>query len=146
MTAARKQIVVRIHDIADDTRWEQFRDAAVEVGVGSMLCVPMYVDEEVMGTLSLYGARPGAFREGAEPIARVLAALFAIALAEARHLSRMERALQNRDLIGQAKGILMHSHGIGGDAAFEMLRTHSQRTNSKLLTVAARVVEAGTLM
>jgi hypothetical protein len=31
---------------------------SVEAGVGSMLCVPMYVDEEVMGMLSLYGDRP----------------------------------------------------------------------------------------
>jgi len=145
LTAARKQIVVRMHDVAADTRWTEFRLAAVSCDVASMLCVPLHVDDQVLGTLSLYGEKADIFREGAEPVARMLAALAAVALAESHQRERMERALANRDLIGQAKGILMHRHGIRGDEAFEMLRTHSQRTNTKLITVAERVVEAGAL-
>ena len=134
-----------MHDIAADTRWAEFRAAALSCDVASMLCVPLDVDEQLPGTLSLYGACPGAFRVGAEPVARVLAALSAIALAESQQRERMERALHNRDLIGQAKGVLMQRHGIGADAAFAMLRRHSQHTNNKLLAVAERVVETGTL-
>jgi GAF domain-containing protein len=145
LTAARKQIVVRMYDVAADTRWAEFCAAALDLGVASMLCVPLYVDEQKLGTLSFYGEKPDAFREDAEPIARVLATLSAVALADAQHRARMERALHNRDLIGQAKGILMYRHGIGPDEAFAILRTQSQRTNSKLLAVAERVVETGTL-
>ena len=121
LTAARKQIVVRMHDIAADTRWSDFRRAAKECDVGSML------------------------RDGAEPIARLLATLSAVALADSFQRERMERALRNRDVIGQAKGILMSSHGLSADTAFEMLRTHSQRTNCKLVAVAERVAETGML-
>ena len=145
LTAARKQIVVRMHDVAADTRWTEFCAAALDRGVASMLCVPLFVDDQKLGTLSLYGESAGAFRENVEPVARVLATLSAIALADSRQRERMDRALHNRDLIGQAKGILMSRHGIGADAAFEMLRTHSQRTNSKLLAVVERVVETGAL-
>ena len=145
LTAARKQIVVRMHDIAADTRWGPFRASALNCEVASMLCVPLYVDDELLGTLSLYGREPDAFRNGAEPVARTLAALAAVALADSRHRARMERALHNRDLIGQAKGVLMHRHGVRADEAFAMLRDRSQRTNSKLLAVAERVVETGTL-
>ena len=145
LTAARKQIVVRMHDVAADTRWAEFCAAALDHGVASMLCVPLFVDDHRLGTLSLYGDRPGAFRENVEPVARVLATLAAIALADSRHRTRMERALHNRDLIGQAKGILMHRHGVGADEAFALLSERSQRTNSKLLAVAERVVETGTL-
>ncbi len=145
LTAARKQIVVRMHDIAADTRWSEFRSAAQSCDVGSMLCVPLYIDDRLLGTLSFYGERPDAFREGAEPIARLLATISAVALADTFHRERMERALHNRDVIGQAKGILMSRHGLPADAAFEMLRTRSQRTNSKLVTVAERVVETGML-
>ena len=145
LTAARKQIVVRMYDVAADTRWAEFCGAALDRGVASMLCVPLFVDDQKLGTLSLYGERPGAFRDNVEPIARVLATLSAIALADSRHRARMERALQNRDLIGQAKGILMYRHGVGADEAFAMLAQRSQRTNSKLLTVAERVVETGAL-
>ncbi len=145
LTAARKQIVVRMHDLAADTRWAEFRAAALDCGVASMLCLPLFVDDQRLGTLSLYGDRPGAFRDGAEPVARLLATVAAIALADSRHRARMERALHNRDLIGQAKGILMYRHGVGADEAFAMLRTRSQHTNSKLLAVAERVVETGSL-
>ena len=145
LTAARKQIVVRIHDVAADSRWAEFRAAAVERGVGSMLCVPLYVDEELLGTLSLYGDQPDAFRNDAEPVARLLATLSAVALADAFHRARMERALHNRDVIGQAKGILMHRHAVPADEAFAMLRAHSQNTNRKLMAVVQRVVETGSL-
>ncbi len=140
LTAARKQIVVRMHDIAADTRWPVFRAAALDCGVASMLCMPLYIDDELLGTLSFFGDRVDAFRDGAEPAARLVATLSAVALADSRHRARMERALHNRDLIGQAKGVLMHRHGIDADTAFALLRDRSQRTNSKLLTVAARVV------
>ena len=39
----------------------------------------------------------------------------------------------------------MHRHGVRADAAFAMLRAHSQHTNRKLIDVAARVIETGTL-
>jgi GAF domain-containing protein len=145
LTAARKQIVVRVHDIAADTRWPEFRRAAESCDVGSMLCVPLYVDDRLLGTLSLYAAEPDVFRDGAEPIARLLATVSAVALADSYQRARLERALRNRDVIGQAKGILMSRHGLSADAAFEMLRTHSQATNCKLVAVAERVVETGTL-
>ena len=145
LTAARKQIVVRMHDIAADTRWVEFRQAAQSCDVGSMLCVPLYIDHQMLGTLSFYGGQRDAFRDGAEPIARLLATVSAVALADSFQRERIERALRNRDLIGQAKGILMTRHGLQADAAFELLRTHSQRTNSKLVAVAEQVVEAGML-
>lgn len=145
LTAARKQIVVRVHDVATDTRWPPFRDAAAEVGVASMVCLPLYVDEQVLGTLSLYADRPEAFAAGAEPMARVLATLAALALAESHRTAELRRALQNRDLIGQAKGILMHAHTLTADAAFLRLAQFSQSTNTKLVEVAARVVETGIL-
>ena len=145
LTAARKQIVVRMHDIAADTRWSDFRRAAKECDVGSMLCVPLYIDDRLLGTLSFYGEQPDAFRERAEPVARMLATLAAVALADSFQRTRIERALGNRDLIGQAKGILMCRLGVRADAAFELLRAHSQRTNSKLVAVAEKVVETGML-
>jgi GAF domain-containing protein len=143
LTAARKQIVVRMHDVAADTRWPEFCRAAQQCAVGSMLCVPLFVDDQMLGTLSFYGGKPDAFRNGAEPAARVLATLAAVALADSSHRERIERALGNRDLIGQAKGIIMCRYGVHADEAFEVLRRRSQRTNRKLLAVAEQVVETG---
>ena len=141
LTAARKQIVVRMHDISADTRWTEFRQAAKSCDVGSMLCVPLYIDDRLLGTLSLYGGEPHAFREGVEPIARLLATVSAVALADSFQRDRIDRALRNRDVIGQAKGILMERRGISADEAFAVLRAASQSLNVKLTQVARTLVE-----
>lgn len=144
LTAARDQAVVRIDDVATDRRWEPFRTAALRVGVSSMLCLPLRVDAAVLGTLSLYSDRAEAFTE-AEPTVRVLGVLAASTLAEVRRKQDFERALSSRDLIGQAKGILMYAHRIDADTAFRLLVERSKATNTKLVEVARSVTESGAL-
>ena len=134
-----------MHDVRTDTRWPGFREAAGELGVASMLCLPLYVDDGVLGPMRLYGTEPDAFREGAEPVARLLAALTAIALSESRLAEQLRVAMHSRDLIGQAKGILMREHRITAEEAFVLLRRSSQDSNTKLVDVALRVTETGTL-
>ena len=88
---------------------------------------------------------PGKYRDlvfgiASEEIGHVemLATLAALALAESHRTFQLRLALQNRDLIGQAKGILMHAHSLTADAAFLRLAQRSQHTNTKLVEVAAR--------
>lgn len=52
----------------------------------------------------------------------------------------IQRALQTRAPIEQAKGVLMAVHGIDADQAFEILRRESQTTNVRLHTVAENLV------
>jgi hypothetical protein len=52
------------------------------------------------------------------------------------------RAVQNRDLIGQAKGILMEREGCSADSAFRMLVEMSQRTNTKVVDIAAQISDS----
>lgn len=52
----------------------------------------------------------------------------------------LQIALDTRDVIGMAKGILMHTEDIGPDDAFEILVQVSQREQRKLHDVAADLV------
>lgn len=65
--------------------------------------------------------------------------------ASVRHVSdqreQYERAVATRDLIGQAKGIIMVRWHIDSDTAFEMLRSAARRSRRKLRDVAQAVVE-----
>jgi AmiR/NasT family two-component response regulator len=63
------------------------------------------------------------------------------ALADARRLSaQLIEALDNRDIIGLAKGVLIAQGAANDQVAFAMLATASQRSNTKLTEVAHRVI------
>jgi AmiR/NasT family two-component response regulator len=49
-------------------------------------------------------------------------------------------------MIERAKGILMATHLIGEQEAFELLRAHSQQNGRKLIDVAEAVVESHRLL
>jgi ANTAR domain/PAS fold len=49
---------------------------------------------------------------------------------------------QSRAAINQAMGMLMLTHGVSADRAFEVLAWRSKETNTKLRTIAARFVAA----
>jgi AmiR/NasT family two-component response regulator len=52
----------------------------------------------------------------------------------------LHRAIVSRDVIGQAKGILMARQGLDADAAFGLLRRTSQDLNVKLVDIAEALV------
>ena len=58
----------------------------------------------------------------------------------------LEGAFGRRAVTERAKGILMERHSVDDADAFEMLREHSRRTNTKLAKVAAAVVDGHPLL
>jgi AmiR/NasT family two-component response regulator len=110
-----------------------------------MLCVPLWIDERSLGALSLYASQVAAFTDLHERVTILLATFAALALAEAQRANQMHDALDHRDVIGQAKGILMERHSITADAAFGVLSRVSQAENVKLAEIARHLAETGTL-
>lgn len=145
ISAAKHQSVFRIEDTLQDLRWPEFNAEAARLKVRSMLCVPLWIDERGLGALSLYADQAAAFSDLHERVTILLATFAALALAEAQRADQMYDALGNRDVIGQAKGILMERHGIAADAAFGVLSRVSQAENMKLAEIARRFVETGEL-
>jgi GAF domain-containing protein len=143
--SSREQVTIRIDDMTTETRWPQYVECALTLGVASMLCVPLYVDDQQLGSVSLYATGRAAFSLADEYVARLFAAQAALALAEAHRAGQLRQALSSRDVIGQAKGILMERHRITADEAFRMLSEHSQRANRKLADVAQTLAETGNL-
>ena len=58
----------------------------------------------------------------------------------------LQGAFGRRATIEQAKGILMATHSIDADRAFEMLREHSQHNGHKLVEIAQAVVDSHLLL
>jgi hypothetical protein len=115
-----------------------------ETGVHSMVSFRLFLEGDTMGALNYYSRRTRAFDAEAERIGAVLAAHAAVAISGAQAAERSREAVRTRDVIGQAKGILMAREGVGEDEAFDMLRRASQRMNVKLRDVASQVARGGT--
>lgn len=141
--------VRRSPTLRTDTRWPKFRSPAVGEGVVSCLALPLLIgDHGTAGVLNLYSqSRP--FEEADEEIGRRFAAPASVAVANARAyakaramIEQLEEALQSRDVIGQAKGIIEAREHCGPDEAFERLRTLSQHRNIKLRDLAAAIIDS----
>lgn len=138
---ARTQTLICVSDTRHDDRWPVFCAEAQACGVGSLLCAPLWVNERTLGTLTLYAKQPGAFTEADERIIEMFATFAALALTEAQRTGQLRTAILRRDLIGQAKGILMERYKINADAAFSTLSRLSQARNEKLYDLARYVVD-----
>ena len=131
----------RSGDLARETRWPAFGPAAAERGVRSMLCYRLFVSDNTMGALNLYSSRLGAFSERTEAEGQLFATHAAIALVGAQKEAHLTAAIEHRDTIATAKGILMERHGVDAVQAFRLLVEASQHANMKLYNVAVWLVE-----
>jgi GAF domain-containing protein len=130
-------------DLAHESRWPHFAHAAHEAtGVQSILSLRLYIDGDTMGALNMYSTKRDAFDDDRDvALAAVFASHAAVAVSSARREDNLERKADSRDVIGQAKGILMTQSHIHDDVAFDLLRQASQRLNVKVVDVARDIVE-----
>ena len=133
-------------------RWPEFNTAAAKVGVRSVLAVPLVASDRPLGALNLYSKTAQSYDETDEETAALFSEQAAVACANAEVYWRtysltehLREALESRDVIGQAKGILMARRGCTPDGAFEALRKVSQHRNVKVRDIAEQVVYLGDL-
>jgi hypothetical protein len=110
----------------------------------STALVPDAVPPRLSGALNVYSREPGRFGDettldGALLLAThaslAVARTEAVRIAELRE-EQLRQALETRDVIGQAKGILMNRRGLSADEAFDLLCRTSQDLNVKLAELA----------
>lgn len=140
LTALREYHTVHIDDMRTETRWPDFGREAQQRGMRSMLSFQLFVRSENLGALNLYSDEPGAFSEDSFLIGEILAQHAAVAMIGAAAETQFENALATRDLIGQAKGMLMQRDNLTGLQAFSLLTRASQQSNIKLVDVARWLV------
>ncbi|MBS3941423.1 MAG: GAF and ANTAR domain-containing protein [Actinobacteria bacterium] len=143
-----QQVTVPYLELED--RWLNYRKVGLERGMRAVAGIPMPVTDRRIGALNLYRLRPHSWGREELETAQLLADMASGYILNANQLDdaqtrseeNLKRALESRDVIGQAKGILMAQHQLTAEAAFELLRRTSQDQNVKLRELAAQVVEA----
>ncbi|MDQ1392081.1 MAG: hypothetical protein QOF30_1058 [Acidimicrobiaceae bacterium] len=147
LDAVRLQTIVKVDSYLDEARWPNLVPTAIDHGVRSSLSLPLVALDEPVGALNLYSTTPSGF-DHAVGVGRTFATQAAITLANAAALQRatelarhLSIALERRDVIGQAKGILIAQSGMSSEEAFNVLRRASQRSNRKLHELAEEMVQ-----
>lgn len=145
LDAAFEQRTVRVDDMAREQRWPLFARRASEAGAVSMLSLQLYVEGDNLGALNLYSSAPAAFTDESEQVGLLFAAHAAVAYVGVKKQAQFADALTGRDVIGQAKGILMERYKIGADRAFLLLTRVSQASNRKLFDIADELARTGAI-
>jgi GAF domain-containing protein len=142
LTSAWEKKTIHIADLEKDFRWPKYRrDALAETPVRSIMAFQLFIADRSMGALNVYAEESGAFDQETEEMGLIFATHSAVAWNSARRDEQFRQALATRDVIGQAKGMIMERYGIGAIQAFEMLRKLSQDSNVPLSQVAQELVE-----
>jgi GAF domain-containing protein len=142
LQSARGYETVHVADFRSETRWPAFTQAVVErTPVRSSLSIQLFTDHEALGALTLYSEAVDAFDGSAVDQAWALAAHAAVALSSARRSEQFRSALASRDIIGQAKGMLMERYTIDARDAFALLSKLSQNSNTPVVELARQLAD-----
>jgi hypothetical protein len=140
LSAAWDQQIIRIDDMATESRWPSYcRDAMEQTPIRAVLSFRLFIDRNAMGALNFYADTPHVFGDDAVEAGLLWATHTALAWTAVRRDQEFRSALASRDVIGQAKGIIMERFDVDAVQAFDMLKRLSQDSNTALAEVASRL-------
>jgi GAF domain-containing protein len=139
--------LISAEDLADDRRWPRFSQAAVARKVRAVLASPLPYNQDAVGVVAVLSEqrRPWSAEGELALLAFTdLAALLIASMIQGEQQSEMtmqlQGALNSRQVIEQAKGVLIGQQGIPARAAYEQLRARARAERRKLAAVCAEIV------
>ncbi|MFG6490850.1 GAF and ANTAR domain-containing protein [Microbacterium sp. P03] len=139
---------VTVADISEEDRWPAFCDAATKHGFQSMHAFPLRLRGQTIGAMGLFSVTTGELSEPDLAIAQALADVATIGILQERSLrdstivtDQLQRALDSRVTIEQAKGVIAAQTGADMHTSFTILRDYARRNQLKLSIVAEDVAE-----
>lgn len=147
LRAYRAAEVVIASDLRTDRRFPKFGPKAVEAGMLAVYSFPMRVEETVIGATNLYDRQAGELTAEQIDTGQILAHVATCYLMHARDLeqrelvtAQLQQALNQREIIEQAKGYLVRALDVDLAGAFELLRGYARSRQIKLRIVARAIV------
>ncbi|MFW6773024.1 GAF and ANTAR domain-containing protein [Nocardioides sp. CPCC 205120] len=130
-----------VEHMRHEQRWPEYVARAVREGLQAQMGLRLFVDDDTLGGLNLYSSTQETLDEGTLELAELFAAGAAVALGGVRERTQLAEALESRELIGVAVGVVMQRFGLDRTRAFEFLARTSQNSNTKMRDVAARLID-----
>jgi GAF domain-containing protein len=134
-------------DLEHEDRWPLFSEAAVRDEVRAVLASPLPYNQDAVGVVAVLSERSRPWTPANELALLAFTDLAALLIAsiiqgeeQTELAGQLQGALDSRQVIEQAKGILMGTKGISARAAYEQLRARARAERRKLADVCAQVV------
>lgn len=131
--------------------WPSLTALARAAGLGSINAIPLRHRGEVIGAITCYCPNGRVLSREEIDVAQTIADAASIGIVQARALedsrnlnSQLQRALDSRIVIEQAKGVLAERLAISVDKAFALIRRHARSHNERLESVATAVLAGST--
>jgi transcriptional regulator with GAF, ATPase, and Fis domain len=138
--------VSNVAQISD--RWPTFAERSVKSGYAAVDAVPLRLRDTALGSLNLFREAPGALGAEDARAVQALADVATISILQERAVrqtdiarDQLQRALDSRVIIEQAKGIVSYKRDIDMDEAFKLIREYARTNRSRLSEVATAVVD-----
>jgi GAF domain-containing protein len=147
LTAWATERTVLITDVVTDDRWPMWSQAVRQLSIRSVISSPLMSGTRCLGALKLYSTRPGAFDAATAQTLEKLVFPAATLLdniqsseAPQRFTQVLASALDSRDTINRAQGILMQKHGLDQLAALQKLVEQAKSSGQPLLRVSTEIL------
>jgi GAF domain-containing protein len=148
ITAYREERVVAVDDLTEHAgQWPEYCDVAKATGVSSVASLPMQLHGIRVGCLNLYADGPRSWDDEDLSVGVVMADVAtgylinaSVVHEQAELNSQLQKALDSRIIIEQAKGVVANSQRISVDAAFQQMRDYARANHLTVKAVAIAVV------
>jgi len=131
-------------------KWPAYCRAAEDLGLTSVVGVPLKLSGNLVGAVNLYSAHARSWPAEDLAAAQVLVDMATAYLVNASKLhqhellsEQLQQALDSRTVIEQAKGVVAESNGVSVDRAFELIRRHARTHHVTVRAVSEAIVDLG---
>jgi GAF domain-containing protein len=139
--------LVGVEDLTRDGRWPDFSQAAVARSVRAVLASPLPYNQDAVGVVAVISEQIRPWSPEGElallaftDLAALLIASMMMGERQSAIAQQLQGALDSRQIIEQAKGVLIGTQQISARAAYEQLRAQARSQRRKLAAVCAEVV------
>ena len=145
--AFEEKELVHASDLAAESRWPRFSPAAVERGLRAVLASPIPYNQTAIGVVAVFSTEVHPWSPEGELALVAFTDLAALTIANTmqseqrgRLAEQLQRALDARVVIEQAKGALVARDGVSEKQAFEQLRRQARAERRRVADVAQEVM------
>ena len=145
--AYEDKTLVSAQDLTVEPRWPAFTRAAVARDVRAVLASPLPYNQDAVGVVAVLSEERRPWPAEAElallaftDLAALLIASMMLRQQQSAIAIQLQGALDSRQVIEQAKGVLVGQQGVSPRAAYEQLRARTRAERRKLGELCAQVV------